>query len=148
MTFGENVIAVPAYMFYANSDKSKDNVTKVIFSGTQLKTVGVGAFKKCDTLTSVKYAGSKNKWDKSVEVKKENEPLFDALWEYAEEGFRSGDVNGDGKINAKDVTTLMKKLVGLNPNGYIEDAADFNNDNKINAKDVTSLMKYIVNGGN
>lgn len=51
------------------------------------------------------------------------------------------DVNGDGKVNAKDVTVLMKEIVGTN----IPAAAfDVNADGKVNAKDVSALMKYIV----
>ena len=55
-----------------------------------------------------------------------------------------GDVNGDGKLNAKDVTTLMKYLVNLSPSPFYLGVADFNNDGKVNAKDVTSLMKFLV----
>lgn len=58
----------------------------------------------------------------------------------------SGDVNGDGKVNAKDVTWLMKRLVGINIDGFREGEADFNGDGKINAKDVIAIMKYIVSG--
>ena len=51
------------------------------------------------------------------------------------------DVNGDGKLNAKDVTLLMKQLVGTN----IPDAAlDINGDGNVNAKDVSALMKAII----
>jgi hypothetical protein len=62
-----------------------------------------------------------------------------------------GDINGDGKRNAKDVTTLMKYLVGSSTSGefYVESA---NCDGKLtdgaiklNAKDVTALMKALVN---
>ena len=55
-----------------------------------------------------------------------------------------GDVNGDGKVNAKDVTTIMKYLIGKTPSSFDVTAADFNNDGKVNAKDVTSLMKSLV----
>ena len=62
------------------------------------------------------------------------------------DGFLPGDVNADGKINAKDVTAIMKHLVGSTPKVFIKEAADFNSDTKINAKDVTALMKFIVSG--
>ena len=55
-----------------------------------------------------------------------------------------GDVNGDGKLNAKDVTALMKYLVGVSPYPFFLANADFNNDGKVNAKDVTSLMKFLI----
>lgn len=58
--------------------------------------------------------------------------------------YASGDVNRDGKINAKDVTSIMKYLVGNVPKVFNAAAADFDEDGKINAKDVTKLMKFIV----
>lgn len=54
----------------------------------------------------------------------------------------SGDVNNDGKLNAKDVTLLMKSLV--NGTTKLLTNADFNKDGKINAKDVTAMMKAMV----
>ena len=55
-----------------------------------------------------------------------------------------GDVNGDGALNAKDVTMIMKFLVGAKNDKFLEYAADFNGDGAVNAKDVTSLMKKLV----
>ena len=55
-----------------------------------------------------------------------------------------GDVNRDGKINAKDVTALMKYLVGVTVKDFDPDAADYDGNGKLNAKDVTALMKYLV----
>ena len=55
-----------------------------------------------------------------------------------------GDVNGDGKINSKDVTGMMKNIVGKRVSGFDPDAADVNTDGKVNSKDVMKLMKYIV----
>ena len=55
-----------------------------------------------------------------------------------------GDVNEDGKVNAKDVTTLMKAIIGIPIKTYNQNAADINGDGKTNAKDVTALMKRLV----
>lgn len=55
-----------------------------------------------------------------------------------------GDANGDGKVNAKDVTAIMKAIVAMDPEMIIFDNSDVNVDEKVNAKDVTQLMKYIV----
>lgn len=54
----------------------------------------------------------------------------------------SGDANGDLSINAKDVTLVMKYLVGSD--AQLAPTADYNSDGKINAKDVTLTMKYLV----
>ena len=55
-----------------------------------------------------------------------------------------GNANGDEKLNAKDVTAIMKYLVGIVVKGFDEKAADFDGNGKINAKDVTGLMKKLV----
>lgn len=55
-----------------------------------------------------------------------------------------GDVDGNGRLNAKDVSALMKYIVGTTPVGFIPVAADFDQNGKINAKDVAALMKEIV----
>jgi hypothetical protein len=56
----------------------------------------------------------------------------------------AGDVNNDGKVNARDVTTLMKAIIGNRSKSFNEQNADVNNDGKINARDVTTLMKRLV----
>lgn len=57
-----------------------------------------------------------------------------------------GDVNADGSLNAKDVTVLMKYLVGKSVKDFDAKLADCTCDGKLNAKDVTILMKAIVRG--
>ena len=53
-----------------------------------------------------------------------------------------GDINGDGKVNSKDLTRLLKYIshedVEVN-----EAALDVNGDGKVNSKDLTRLLKYI-----
>ena len=57
-----------------------------------------------------------------------------------------GDVNGDGKINAKDVTSLRRYLAGGYGLTVNDAAADVNGDGKVNAKDVTTLRRYLAGG--
>ena len=59
-------------------------------------------------------------------------------------GIMYGDVNGDQKINAKDVLAIRKYIVKADPGKFILAAADVNADNKVNAKDVLKIRKYIV----
>jgi Leucine-rich repeat (LRR) protein len=53
-----------------------------------------------------------------------------------------GDINGDGKVNNKDVTRLQRYLRGeevdVNPA-----ALDVNGDGKVNNKDLTRLQRYL-----
>lgn len=54
-----------------------------------------------------------------------------------------GDVNGDGVVNTKDVSALMKYLAKWNVR-IDKEQADVNNDGKINNKDVRELLENIA----
>lgn len=53
-----------------------------------------------------------------------------------------GDVNGDGKVNVSDVTTLINMILGVTP--MDEARADVNGDGKVNVSDVTALINIIL----
>lgn len=55
-----------------------------------------------------------------------------------------GDVNMDGKVNARDVVTVMRYITGWNDTSFSFDLADFDENGRINAKDVVSIMRFIV----
>lgn len=55
-----------------------------------------------------------------------------------------GDVNCDGVVNVTDVTTLIRYLMGSNPQPFDQNAANFNQDSNINVTDVTSLISYLM----
>ena len=58
--------------------------------------------------------------------------------------YELGDVNGDGKVNNKDVVALFKFLNNVyTEDDVIVDACDFNCDGKINNKDVVALFRYV-----
>lgn len=58
-----------------------------------------------------------------------------------------GDVNGDGKVNARDARLLLRYIAGLTETGEIlEAAADFNGDGRINARDARAMLQYIADG--
>ena len=52
-----------------------------------------------------------------------------------------GDVNEDGKINARDGTALMKLIIS---GGLKRTTNDVNEDGKLNARDVTALMRSLI----
>ena len=66
-----------------------------------------------------------------------------ALWEQEEADYTPGDINGDGSVNNKDLTRLMKYLAGEDVD-VVEEALDVNNDGSINNKDLTRLMKFLA----
>ena len=53
-----------------------------------------------------------------------------------------GDVNGDGRVNVSDVTTLINMILGLTP--MDETRADVNGDGRVNVSDVTALINIIL----
>lgn len=55
----------------------------------------------------------------------------------------NGDTNGDGAVDAKDVTILRRYLAGWNPDIHL-DAADLNGDGVVDAKDVTVLRRQLA----
>jgi hypothetical protein len=54
-----------------------------------------------------------------------------------------GDVNGDGKVNNKDVNRLLQYLAGDDVTVVLF-ACDINGDTKINNKDVNRLLQYLA----
>ena len=57
--------------------------------------------------------------------------------------YTAGDINGDGVVNNKDLTRLMKYLSGEDVE-VTEAALDVNGDGTVNNKDLTRLMKYLA----
>ena len=60
----------------------------------------------------------------------------------------SGDVNGDGRVNARDARALLRYLAGLDDASMIDmAAADFNGDGRINARDARAILQKIAGIG-
>jgi hypothetical protein len=54
-----------------------------------------------------------------------------------------GDVNGDGSVNLKDVTSLFQYVNKQTSTVKQPAAADVNGDGVLNLKDVTKLFQYV-----
>ncbi len=57
--------------------------------------------------------------------------------------YTPGDINGDGVLNSKDTTRLMRYLAGWDVE-VNEAALDVNGDGVVNTKDTTRLMRYLA----
>ena len=56
-----------------------------------------------------------------------------------------GDVNGDGRINARDARQILRYLAGLCGEDELDlSVADFDGNGKINVRDVRALLNYIA----
>ena len=78
----------------------------------------------------------------TVVTTKSNQTLY-AIWEKEPTTHTPGDINGDGSVNNKDLTRLMKYIAGENVE-VVEAALDVNGDGTVNNKDLTRLMKYLA----
>lgn len=61
-----------------------------------------------------------------------------------EEPVLLGDVNGDGIINASDVSAVINNILKRANTVFIEAAADMNGDGIINASDVSQIINIIL----
>lgn len=57
-----------------------------------------------------------------------------------------GDVDGNGRINTKDVIKIMRIRVGFEAPDEIFFRADYNEDGRVNNKDILMMLLDIVNG--
>lgn len=75
-----------------------------------------------------------------------SDKILYAVWIEANANKKTGDTNGDGKINGKDYTLVLQSINGWDVT-VDKDAADVNGDGKINGKDYALLLQFI-NGWN
>ncbi len=137
------------------------NVVEVVLPNTMEK-IGKEAFSGCDALrrilvpSSVKSIGEDAFWagywtyDYS---KFHYETIYTTKNSYAESWAKKnnittkllGDVNNDGKVNAKDARETLRHYVGTTKlDDYKLFAADVNNDGRVNAKDARKILQYYV----
>lgn len=56
-----------------------------------------------------------------------------------------GDVNGDGRVNARDARLLLRYAAGLAGEDEIDlTAADFNGDGRVNARDARAILRAVA----
>ncbi len=68
-------------------------------------------------------------------------------WSQFREYLEAGDVNGDGALNVKDVTSMNAYIMKNSPSPFDKRLADLNGDGEINVKDVTLMCTWIMQQG-
>lgn len=55
------------------------------------------------------------------------------------------DVNGDGRVNARDARAILRFLAGMAEADEVDEAAaDFNGDGRLNARDARAILRYLA----
>ena len=57
---------------------------------------------------------------------------------------KPGDANGDGNVDVQDVTAIINRILGNNPNPFDDTNADVNGDGSIDVLDVTAVINLIL----
>ena len=101
------------------------------------------AFCGCTALTDVYYGGSDRA---AIHVDAYNDELLAAIWHYDQATIMIGDLNGDVKVNLRDLGLLQQRLNSW-PVTIIEAACDTTGDDRVNIRDLGRLQQYL-NGWN
>ena len=127
LTIGSMVTRLIEYQFY-NCRK----LTNVTANAVEPPVCAANSFASVNTLVIplTVPAASKSKYMEAL------------VWKdfFFESDFIPGDVNGDGQVNAGDVSSVYEAILA----GIYTEEADVNNDGQVNAGDVSALYSIIL----
>ena len=55
-----------------------------------------------------------------------------------------GDANGDGEVNAADITTVRDYILGLDPKPFSLESANLNGDSTVDIADLAKLIQLLT----
>ncbi len=86
-----------------------------------------------------------NSQDRTVTVQLEHFSTYILVDEDTAPAVLLGDVNGDGRVNARDARALLRYIASPEDGGEIDTvAADLTDDGRINARDARALLRLIA----
>ena len=159
---GEFVVPANTTEIAASALAGAEAVTEVTLPAQMVK-IGDKAFEKCSGLNTIRFSGNAPLFGEEVfgEVTATAYyPADDPTWTeeivgdesfgggtitwvaYASPAYTPGDINGDGEVDNKDVTWLMR-YVKYQDVSVTALALDVNGDGEVDNKDVTWLMRYV-----
>ena len=115
------------------------NLTSITIP-TSVTYIGVSAFSGCSSLTDVYYYGDE-KDKNNISIGSYNTYLKNAQWHYP---INYGDADGNGKINASDLTKLKKLILSDIADYDSNTVCDVNGDGKVDILDLVRLKKYLA----
>lgn len=141
ITSGESVFLAPGtYYLRLNEDTSGlHDWTSVVYPVT------AKAFQSVEVSAdgAVTQSFVRHRYEKDGETAQNEKGFATHLCAGCEEFFLFGDVNGDGVLNAKDVTLMMRASAGIKVS-LDYSVSDVNADGKFNARDVIALMRLVM----
>ena len=133
-------IELPSTLKYIDMfDPCGDSQMEIVLKAKEIPDTNNSPFYKCTHITLYvpkesldKYLADPNYNGKFKEIKAipDDAPL-------------KGDVNGDEKVNAADVTTVYNYIANPEATGLTLDKVDINGDGNVNATDITDLYNII-----
>ena len=133
-------IELPSTLKYIDMfDPCGDSQMEIVLKAKEVPDTDNNPFRKCRHITLYvpkesleKYLADSRYNGKFKEIKAipDNAPL-------------KGDINGDGKVNAADVTTVYNYIANPEATGLTLDKVDINGDENVNATDITDLYNII-----
>lgn len=137
-TTTEQAVGSSVDMFYTLTGKKDSETTYTVqIKNTGDKILSVTELKICDD------PGFSFKPLTQEDIEDILLGLYDVLDEEISERV---DINGDGSLNAKDATMILRWVVGKLPDvpANFEQIADINGDGTVNAKDATMILRFVV----
>ena len=133
-------IELPSTLKYIDMfDPRGDSQMEIVLKAKEVPETNDTPFRNCGHITLYvpkesldKYLANSNYNGKFKEIKTipDDAPL-------------KGDINGDGKVNAADVTTVYNYIANPEATGLTLDKVDINGDGNVNATDITDLYNII-----
>ena len=123
------------YMSYPNGDSQLE----IVLKAKEVPDTGSDPFAFCQHVTLYVPKESLEKYQADTRYNGK----FKEIKAIPDNVTLKGDVNGDGKVNAADVTTVYNYIANPEATGLTLDKVDINGDGNVNATDITDLYNII-----
>ena len=133
-------IELPSTLKYIDMyDPCGDSQMEIVLKAKEVPGTDGNPFRKC---THITLYVPKESLDKYLADSRYN-GKFKEIKAIPDNVTIKGDVNGDGKVNAADVTTVYNYIANPEATGLTLDKVDINGDGNVNATDITDLYNII-----
>ena len=133
-------IELPSTLKYIDMfDPCGDSQMEIVLKAKEVPDTDNNPFRKC---THITLYVPKESLDKYLADSRYN-GKFKEIKAIPDDVTLKGDINGDGKVNAADVTTVYNYIANPEATGLTLDKVDINGDGNVNATDITDLYNII-----